>query len=567
MKIIFASQRQSFLLLATLLIVPSAQATTLSEVEVDQLWDNKNESYVYCDNNRGKIADIMAQVSTFNDDKYSPVKELHEHIQQGFSIARKDAVMEAVEYAQAMVHAHDGDQQLIEDIAAVEQALVSGELDVDIQSVNKSNAGCCPDQDNKNTVIKLREKLYAFESAKFFNNVEFKDDVTFKDNVTFKNDVTFKGDVEFNNDVTIAVTLAVAAATIDCDLTVGCNISMNDSVSGAIGNVIKDGNPFIHTYPGLGAQNTFVGENAGSFATSCLVSSAFGNGAMQNANATFDTAIGADALSNDQAGFNTAVGVSVLSSNTTGQNNTGMGYVALLNNTQGNRNTAVGDSTLLANTTGSFNTAVGMLAMNANTTGSLNVALGYTSLIGVTAGNNNIGLGVAAGSSLTGSDSNNIIIGNVGVAGDNGVIRIGTNGIHSAAFMHGINTVAIPGGVSVLTNASGQLGTTPSSSRFKHDIADMDVDSANIYKLRPVTFAYNGDLSETKQYGLIAEEVDAVFPGIVVKNSNGQPETVQYHVLPVLLLNEVQKLQAGIEAEKASREALAERVAHLEARA
>ena len=32
-----------------------------------------------------------------------------------------------------------------------------------------------------------------------------------------------------------------------------------------------------------------------------------------------------------------------------------------------------------------------------------------------------------------------------------------------------------------------------------------------------------------------------MFPGIVVKDENGQPETVQYHVLPVLLLNEMQK--------------------------
>jgi hypothetical protein len=69
----------------------------------------------------------------------------------------------------------------------------------------------------------------------------------------------------------------------------------------------------------------------------------------------------------------------------------------------------------------------------------------------------------------------------------------------------------------------------------------MGNDSAAIYNLRPVTFAYNGDLSETKQFGLIAEEVSEVFPEIVVVDGNGQPETVQYHVLPALLLNEVQK--------------------------
>jgi hypothetical protein len=65
--------------------------------------------------------------------------------------------------------------------------------------------------------------------------------------------------------------------------------------------------------------------------------------------------------------------------------------------------------------------------------------------------------------------------------------------------------------------------------------------SSSIYGLNPVTFVYNGDASETTQYGLIAEEVADVFPGIVVNNISGQPETIQYHVLPVLMLNEMQK--------------------------
>ena len=52
--------------------------------------------------------------------------------------------------------------------------------------------------------------------------------------------------------------------------------------------------------------------------------------------------------------------------------------------------------------------------------------------------------------------------------------------------------------------------------------------------------------NETKQYGLIAEEVDQVFPAIVVKDEDGRPYTVQYHVLPVLLLNELQKQQSVI---------------------
>ncbi len=69
----------------------------------------------------------------------------------------------------------------------------------------------------------------------------------------------------------------------------------------------------------------------------------------------------------------------------------------------------------------------------------------------------------------------------------------------------------------------------------------MNEQSSSILNLRPVSFTYKSDKKQTKQFGLIAEEVDKVFSGIVLHNENGQAETVQYQALPVLLLNELQK--------------------------
>ena len=45
------------------------------------------------------------------------------------------------------------------------------------------------------------------------------------------------------------------------------------------------------------------------------------------------------------------------------------------------------------------------------------------------------------------------------------------------------------------------------------------------------------------QYGLIAEELKDVLPELVPYGSDGQPETVMYHVLPTLLVAEVQRLE------------------------
>ena len=70
--------------------------------------------------------------------------------------------------------------------------------------------------------------------------------------------------------------------------------------------------------------------------------------------------------------------------------------------------------------------------------------------------------------------------------------------------------------------------------------------SRRLLQLRPVTFRYtqayrNG--TKPVQFGLIAEEVAEVFPELVVRNGNGEPETVHYELLNVLLLNELQNQQ------------------------
>ena len=71
--------------------------------------------------------------------------------------------------------------------------------------------------------------------------------------------------------------------------------------------------------------------------------------------------------------------------------------------------------------------------------------------------------------------------------------------------------------------------------------------SDNIYKLRPVTFTYKDDKTKTLEYGLIAEEVDEIYPELVAKDENDKPHSVRYHVLPALLLNELQKQRMTID--------------------
>jgi len=61
-----------------------------------------------------------------------------------------------------------------------------------------------------------------------------------------------------------------------------------------------------------------------------------------------------------------------------------------------------------------------------------------------------------------------------------------------------------------------------SSERYKRDIHEMGNSTEALMKLRPVTFTYKSDRDGTKQYGLVAEEVEPIYPELVVHDDNRQ---------------------------------------------
>ena len=270
---------------------------------------------------------------------------------------------------------------------------------------------------------------------------------------------------------------------------------------------------------------------------------ALGSGTLgANTTGGSNTATGTVALSSNTGGSdNTANGAAALLDNTTGVNNTASGEAALLSNTTGIENTAAGVFALGFNTTGNGNTATGTDALIENITGSSNTATGISALQNNTTGSFNIGIGLGAGLSLTTGD-NNIDIFDPGVAGEANTIRIGTQGMQTATFIAGIfGTSKIKKACEVVVDRSGQVGCVKSSARYKRDVRDMGDASDKLMKLRPVTFRYRGDAESIEQFGLIAEEVEKVYPELVIDDASGRPETVEYQVLPAMLLNEVQK--------------------------
>jgi len=301
-----------------------------------------------------------------------------------------------------------------------------------------------------------------------------------------------------------------------------------------------------------GTLNSAVGISALYSNTTGSANSAFGLSALyHNVSGQSNNAFGWGALFSNVNGWeNSAFGQDALFFNTSGSDNSAFGEVALQSNTTGSENSAFGHFTMLKNTTGTYNSAFGYGALGSNTTGWGNSALGVGALGGVTTGNYNIGLGQQAGSSLD-IGNYNIDIGNAGAAGEYNTIRIGTQGTvfgglgQIATYIAGINGVTTGlAGAAVVVDANGQLGTISSSRRYKEDIRPMGEASDRLYQLRPVTFRYKtADAQGQKplQFGLVAEEVAEAFPDLVVPGKDGQPQTVAYHVLPAMLLNELQK--------------------------
>jgi trimeric autotransporter adhesin len=321
-----------------------------------------------------------------------------------------------------------------------------------------------------------------------------------------------------------------------------------------------------------GDSNTAVGYSALVSNTTGGDNTALGLFALSHNNGNFNTASGEDALEfNTTANGNTASGYSALKSNTTGASNsafgngalqynvlgtenTASGAFSLYSNTSGNYNAASGFEALFANTTASNNTASGFRALYFTTTGADNTAIGFRALLSNTTGLNNIAIGANAGYAVTGS--NNIDIGSAGSAGESSVIRIGGPS-QTAVHIAGITSAHLTGSP-VYVSASGQLGVLSSSERYKTEIASMGGSTQKLHELRPVSFHLKSDPKGAVQYGLIAEEVNKIYPELVIRDDAGTIQGVRYDELAPLLLSEVQQQQRELQKQQVAVQALAE---------
>lgn len=233
---------------------------------------------------------------------------------------------------------------------------------------------------------------------------------------------------------TVTAGTGFVATTGDMTVTAG-NVAL-PTTSSTAGQIQINSTRFAHAY---GTNNTFLGSGAGNTSLTGVD----------------NTGIGNDSLKSLTSGYNnTAVGNDSLSAATTGYYNLAFGETALSVLTDGNNNTAFGVSSGLGITSAAFNCIFGRLSLYQVTTGSRNTIFGDVS-----------------GGNLTGTDSDNIMIGSRGTAGDNHKIIIGTQGSGDAeqnsCYIAGIHNVTPSGATeTVIIDSNGQLGSTATFSGF-----------------------------------------------------------------------------------------------------
>jgi Chaperone of endosialidase len=120
------------------------------------------------------------------------------------------------------------------------------------------------------------------------------------------------------------------------------------------------------------------------------------------------------------------------------------------------------------------------------------------------------------------------------------------------------------------TAGSGKLVRVVSSRRYKQDIEDLDIDADSVLRLRPRRWRFieqvnvHGDAAP-EAAGFIAEEVaDAGLESAVVRNADGEPESLNNRALIAGLVTLCQRQQEQLEAQQQQIGDLSRRLAVLE---
>jgi hypothetical protein len=385
-----------------------------------------------------------------------------------------------------------------------------------------------------------------------------------------------------------------------------------------------------------GGGNTAIGNGALYSNVSGNYNTAVGSNALWESTGYGNTAVGTGSLQKNTTGnYNTTTGRSALGSNLTGGSNAAYGDAALYGNTSGSFNTALGyqagytSTSANANTTGSNNTFIGYNSGPGTSTQLTNAtAIGANAMVGAS---NSLVLGapgVKVGIGTATPNETLDVVGKVRLNKKDILLADGTDVNHGLGWYGSGKAFATasPDGPVLYGYVGGALGTTAggqkvvmkwhwsdgfdfygyarfntlstgstsacldsfntistcsSDARMKKDVItlseNMDVLEA-LAKLRGVLFTWDrtndkaANMSSGRDMGMIAQEVEEVFPEIIHTDKEGY-KSMDYPKLVAFLVEVNKAQQSELTARKAdidrlnrTVEELADRLSALEGR-
>ena len=313
-------------------------------------------------------------------------------------------------------------------------------------------------------------------------------------------------------------------------------------------------------------------------------------------------AIGYNAMKNSSDSYsNIGIGTEALR-DTSGSGNTAVGYRALPNNSRGTDNTAIGEVALRDNTTGSHNTAIGEYACS-NVTGSYKTCIGYNSgpannsdwasddkeriFIGSKSKFNNAPAVLEVHNDSTkrkyrddhkATDTNVVVNGNLIVkgfiytsmwtkGGTDMVALIGHDGDQLEWFgVDGSSDSYIPyhANNGSFKNPDGDV-LWSSDRRLKYVGKNNNDGLAKIKQLKIFNYVYKKDTTKTPHVGVIAQDLQKVFPNAVQKGKDGFL-TIRMEDMFYAVINAIKELDAKYQAQEKRINELEKRIEKLEAK-
>ena len=409
--------------------------------------------------------------------------------------------------------------------------------------------------------------------------------------------------------------VALGTSALNSNTTGSDNIAVGTSAlrsntTGSVNTALGDSALLSNT---TGSGNTALGKNSLYANTTGDDNIAIGRNALyQSDTGGGNIAIGYQAMyhQNDINYGNTAVGYQAMVGTNSASNyhNTAIGYRAL--NRAGNsaksagQNTAVGSGALENNVTGYGNTAIGSDALNTGRQGDYNTGLGYYACANVTGSNKTcIGYnaGPASGSDWASDDKERIFIGSKSKFNDgSAVLEVHNEGGESFGSNKDSSVVIngnliVKGGiistlwryghdidnVNLFASSGGQMepewndtvaklckryaddghgafksfnGKVISDRRLKYVGKESTTGLDKVRQLKVFNFTYKKDTTKTPHVGVIAQDLQKVFPNAVQKGTDGFL-TIRMEDMFYAVINAIKELDAKITAlQKENRE-------------